>query len=101
MSQSSQPVDNFVFLNGRPPMQEFIGSIKIMAANGHDIESNALDVWRSAHDRVREPEQAESGFAGHTVVGPIDPAAAIVTGGSKQSVSPDNIWCSPRGVGHC
>ena len=77
MSQTSQPVDDFVFLNGRPPIQEFIGFIKIMAANGHDIESNALvREWRSANDRVRELEQAESGFADNPVVGPIDPVAA-------------------------
>jgi hypothetical protein len=77
MSQTSQLVDDFVFLNGRPPIQEFIGFIRIMAANGHDIESNPLvHEWRSANDRVRELELAESGLADNPVVGPIDPAAA-------------------------
>jgi len=77
MSQTSQPVDDFVFLNGRPPIQEFIGFIRIMATNGHDIESNALvHEWRSANDRVRELELAESGLADNPVVRPIDPAAA-------------------------
>lgn len=77
MSQTSQPVDDFVFLNGRPAIQEFIGFIKIMAANGHDIESNPLvHEWRSANDRVRELELAETGLADNPVVGPIDSSAA-------------------------
>jgi hypothetical protein len=63
-------------LNGRPPISEFIGFIKVMAVNGHDIDQNSLiSEWRSANDRVRELEQAESGLADNPVVGPIDPAA--------------------------
>jgi hypothetical protein len=102
MSQTSQPVDDFVFLNGRPPIQEFIGFIKIMAANGHDIESNALvHEWRSANDRVRELEQAESGFADNPVVGPIDPAAAPLLQAALASPSAQKTfgavpveWCT-------
>ena len=76
MSQSSQLVDDFVFLNGRPPIPEFIGFIKVMAVNGHDIDQNLLmSEWRAANDRVRELEQAESGIADNPAVGPVDPAA--------------------------
>jgi hypothetical protein len=77
MSQSSQLVDDFVFLNGRPPISEFIGFIKVMALNGHDIDQHSLmSEWRAANDRVRELEQAERGLADNPVVGPVDPTAA-------------------------
>jgi hypothetical protein len=77
MSQSSQLIDDFVFLNGRPPISEFIGFIKVMAVDGHEIDQNTLmSEWRAANDRVRELERAESGLADDPVVGPVDPTAA-------------------------
>jgi hypothetical protein len=74
MSQTSQPVDNFVFLSGRPPILEFVGFVKSMASDGRDLDHSALvSEWRSANDRVLELEQTERGIADNPNVGPISP----------------------------
>jgi hypothetical protein len=76
MSQTAPPIDEFVFLSGRPPIPEFIGFIKTMAVNARDIEQNALvSEWRSANDRVRDLEQTESGFAENPTATAIDLSA--------------------------
>jgi hypothetical protein len=76
MSQTSQPVDDFVFLSGRPPIPEFIGFIKTMALDGRDIDQNILvSEWRSANDRVRDLERTETGIADNPAVTDIDSSA--------------------------
>jgi hypothetical protein len=59
-----------------------------MAANGHDIEQNALvHEWRSANDRVRELEQTEGGYADNPIVGPIDSSAISLVQAAMASPS--------------
>jgi hypothetical protein len=76
MSQTAPPIDEYVFLSGRPPIAEFIAFIKMMAVNGHDIDQNTLvSEWRSASDRVRELEQTEGGIADNPPVTEVDSTA--------------------------
>jgi hypothetical protein len=76
MSQTFQPVDDFVFLSGRPPIPEFVSFLKTMAVDGRDIDQNVLvSEWRSANDRVRDLEQTEGGVADNPAVTDIDSSA--------------------------
>jgi hypothetical protein len=76
MNQTTQPVDDFVFLSGRPPIPEFLNFIKTMAVDGRDIDQNVLvSEWRSANDRVRDLEQTEGGVADNPGVSETDQSA--------------------------
>lgn len=58
------PLDDHIFLVGRPPIGEFIGFVRARAVDGHMIDQAQLaDEWRVANDRVRELEREEANLA--------------------------------------
>ncbi len=76
---SATPVDDYVFLLGRPPIAEFLGFVRNMAADGPSAEQGPLtEQWRAANDRVRALEAAEGGLADNPETFPLpDEAAAL------------------------
>jgi len=72
----SVPVDNYVFLTGRPPIGELLGFIRNMALDGQDADQAALtSEWRTANDHVRDLEKTEAGLADQA---PLSPAPAEI-----------------------
>ena len=68
----SIPVDNHIFLTGRPPVGEFLGFIRGMALNGQDANLGALTAeWREANDHVRALEETESTLADNPPLSPV------------------------------
>src|SRR6266849_4799044 len=56
--------DEHVFLIGRPPVTEFLGFIKTLAANGQAIpQGQLMDEWRGANAHIQTLETRESGQA--------------------------------------
>jgi hypothetical protein len=54
-------IDDFVFLNGRPPIGEFVGFVKSMAIDGSSIDTqNLINEWRIANDHVNSVQQSEA-----------------------------------------
>jgi hypothetical protein len=69
------PVDDHVFLIGRPPMGEFLAFVRVMAINGQKANQRQLaEEWRGANDHIRELEKREAGWADRPQIGPL-PAA--------------------------
>jgi hypothetical protein len=66
------PIDEVVFLSGRPPMGEFIGYVTQNDVNGADIQFAELaNEWRLANVRIRELEATEGGIADPAEILPI------------------------------
>ncbi len=65
-------VDDYVFLIGRPPIGEFLGFMRMMAANGHLADQGQLtQEWRKANDHVMHLEKSEAGMADKPAVQPL------------------------------
>jgi len=61
---ATPPVDDHVFLLGRPPIAEFLGFIQTMAAEGRTANQGQLTAeWRKANDHVINLEKVEAAFA--------------------------------------
>jgi hypothetical protein len=70
MASTTPPVDDFVFLAGRPPVMEFMGFVKMMAVDSRSLHDGALATeWRAANDRVVELEATEPGWADNPPLG--------------------------------
>ena len=62
-------VDEHVFLIGRPPINEYLGFIRLMAKDGQSADQRQLiDEWRSANDHVVSLEATEAGFADNPAI---------------------------------
>jgi hypothetical protein len=75
---SSYPVaqlfDRHVFLNGRPPLSEFVSFVTSQTQGGHALDRRQLaEQWRSANDHTWELERAEAGLADKPAIGKLDP----------------------------
>src|SRR2546422_6770534 len=56
--------DEHVFLEGRPPIGEYLGFVQSLAVNGHAVDLCELtEEWRQANDHVRALETTEAGIA--------------------------------------
>lgn len=65
--------DNLVYLIGRPPIQEFLGYVKIKTIGGQSTDLGALaSEWRTANNRIHELESIESGIANDATIMEID-----------------------------
>lgn len=63
------PVDEHVFLVGRPPLGEYLGFLKSMAVDREASDLRVLsDEWRAANDHIRELEEEEAGLANNLEV---------------------------------
>jgi hypothetical protein len=59
-----RPVDEYVFLLGRPPIAELIGFIRNMAVDGQAADQAALtQEWRVANNHLSTIEKIEAGIA--------------------------------------
>jgi hypothetical protein len=64
-----QPTDDWVFLAGRPPLQEYLGFIAGQARDEHNLDVGTLmEAWNSANARVRELELSEAGVADNATI---------------------------------
>ena len=71
---SSPPVDEHVFLTGRPPMGEFLGFVTAQTVGGNAQDLTELsNRWRAANDHIRELERHEAGFADAPPLVPLPP----------------------------
>ena len=85
----STPVDNYVFLMGRPPIGEFIGFVKNMMLEGHKVDEGLLThEWREANDHVMKLEQSEAGYANNPTTLPLGPQMQVLA----QRVLPDPMF---------
>jgi hypothetical protein len=67
--------DDHVFLNGRPPIGEFVGFIRTMSLDGQAVDQGKLaDEWRQANDHVIELEKTEAGIADGAAFSPLPEA---------------------------
>jgi len=61
--------DAFVYLIGRPPMEEFLGYVQAQTANGSKADIGGLaSEWRRANDHIRDLERREAGWADNGAV---------------------------------
>lgn len=61
---ATTPVDDYVFLLGRPPIGELLGFIRNLAMDGQAADQAALtQEWRVANDHLSTIEKAEAGRA--------------------------------------
>jgi hypothetical protein len=64
-----QTVDDHIFLNGRPPLTEYLGFVTSITVAGADADRAALaQGWRVANDHVRQLESSEAGAADDATV---------------------------------
>lgn len=71
------PVDDHVFLIGRPPVSDLIGFIRTMAIDGQSRnQGDLVDEWRAANDHLRRLELKEAGLADHPALGALPPELA-------------------------
>lgn len=64
----NQAIEDWVFLAGRPPLQEYLGFIGSQAPDEHALDvSQLIQAWGRANDRVRELEANEAGAANNPV----------------------------------
>lgn len=69
-SPVSVDVDPHVFLNGRPPLSEFLGFIKAQTVEGQAADDGALaSIWRAANDHIQQLEATEAGIADGATIG--------------------------------
>lgn len=72
---AANPQDRWVFLCGRPPMQEFLGFVKQNAADEADANMQTLsDEWRAANDRINQLVVSEPDWANNPTIGAIPEA---------------------------
>src|SRR2546425_3794443 len=71
MTSSQAPMEEHVFLAGRPPIAEFIAVVESATKGGSIDRRELADEWRRANDRVRELERTESGIADRPPLGPV------------------------------
>jgi hypothetical protein len=68
----NQPMDDWVFLLGRPPLQEYLGFIAGQARDEHELDLGSLmEAWNGANERVRELELTEAGIADGAAIAPV------------------------------
>jgi hypothetical protein len=66
--------DEWKFLSGRPPLQEFLGFVATQFADPQSLDWGALtNEWRTANTRVQQLEAAEAGCADNAAIAPLDP----------------------------
>lgn len=71
-------VDEYVFLRGRPPVEEYVGFLVGQSIGGQNLNQRALvDEWREANDRVRQLEQVEAQFADGMQTTPVAESLAL------------------------
>jgi hypothetical protein len=73
MATPASPVmDEWIFLTGRPPLQEFLGLVAAQYTDSQSFDLRALSAeWRLANNRVQELEAAEQGWADNPTIAPI------------------------------
>jgi hypothetical protein len=66
-------MDDWIFLSGRPPLQEFLGFVTAQYTDTQSLDLRALSAeWRLANNRVQQLEASEAGWADNPAIGAID-----------------------------
>lgn len=66
------PLEEWIFLNGRPPLGDFLGFVKASAADEAAIDIATLsNEWRDANAHIGQLEITEAGWADNPTIGPI------------------------------
>lgn len=76
--RTSLPVDEYVYVLGRTPINTFLGFMRSEAAeipgDGHARDPRVLvGEWRAASDHLGQLEKTEAGWADHAKVAALDP----------------------------
>src|SRR5262245_46336779 len=72
--ESSSPVDEHVFLTGRPPMGEVFAFVTANTVGGNSqVLSELANRWRVANDHIRALQISEATFADSPTLGEIPP----------------------------
>jgi len=72
--------DEWIFLSGRPPLQEFLGFVATQFTDPQSLDLGALTTeWLAANARVQQVEAAEAGWPDNPVIAPIDPALTALS----------------------
>lgn len=73
------PVDEHVFLIGRPPLGEFLGYLQAQTIEGKTATPGELTAsWRSANDHIVDLERTEGGFADAPQVSLLSPSLSAL-----------------------
>jgi hypothetical protein len=79
-----QTVDDHIFLNGRPPLTEFLGFVTSHTVDGVNADRAALaQEWRAANDHVSQLESLEAGIADNAVIAPLPESLEPRTDGAR------------------
>src|SRR5678816_1213463 len=71
----SPPLEEWVFLSGRPPMSEYLGFVTSSAADEASVNIQTLsNEWRAANNHIRNLETNEAGWADGPTIGEIPDA---------------------------
>jgi hypothetical protein len=90
-----------IFLNGRPPMPEFLGFVTAMTVEGATADLSSLaSSWRLANDRVRELEVEEAGHADDVAVEPLpEPLEALASAALAHPIVQHTYALMPISIG--
>lgn len=73
-SRQTVPVDEHVFLRGRPPLGQYLGFVTQNAQDGNSVDHRVLgDEWRAANDYIHNLESQEAGLADNPPISPLPP----------------------------
>jgi hypothetical protein len=94
-------VDDYVYLIGRPTLQQFLNFVKNRALNGRRADAGVLtDEWRAAASYILKLEKSEAGCADHPVIQslppPLEPLQAQFT---RDPLVRDNFNTVPTQLG--
>lgn len=68
------PVDQHVFLLGRPPLKRFLDFVEDLAVNGRTADPQALaEEWHAARAWIRHIAKEELGWVDKPAIGPLPP----------------------------
>lgn len=71
-ASSAPAMEEWIFLTGRPPLQEFLGLVAAQYTDSQSFDLRALNAeWRLANSCVQELETAEGGWADNPKIAPI------------------------------
>jgi hypothetical protein len=66
------PLDDYVFLAGRPPMRQYLDFVKTNGVNGQGADRRAIvETWQAARRQIRLLEEQERGYVDAATIEPL------------------------------
>jgi hypothetical protein len=79
-ASSAPTMEEWIFLTGRPPLQEFLGLVAAQYTDSQSYDLRALSAeWRLANSRVQDLETAEGGWVDKPTIAPIGRASKALS----------------------